>query len=392
MSNEGIVEPQKIISFLKRLRSINATIEIIHKNSKTKGNIRYVGDYSFEIFTQSPIDISDPIIELELPFENKIYHIRTEVLNKRDNVLLLIIPTKIEVWTKRKYPRKNVYGKLFMSISFIKPLDFSRIVEEKDEIPDNLKDIKTELDKDLPDLKKIVGMIIREIHKISEKYDFIFYKRGMSLPSSAIVSAYFRKPLFVEDTSNLESYIASYEGFNIITYGDYMRKMSWGETKVIEQIRKLRASFLEQNIRSFICVPIKVINDIIGFIVCKNTSKQFSIKDVIFVDALAGIVSEAYIKTKINATKNTGELSLQVIDISAGGIRFEVDSIMGKIMKVGDSIRTFINIEGRNIQAIARILRIDTTKNTKKLWVAGAFTFISPDDQQFILSYTTRDN
>lgn len=391
MIDEGIADPQKIVSFLKRLRSINATVEVIYKNSKTKGNVRYVGDYSFEVSTQAPIEIVDPMIELEISFENKIYNIKTEVLNKRDNILLLMMPTKINVWTKRKYPRKNVYGRLFINISFIKPIDYQNVVE-KGEIPENLKDIKEELDKELPDLRKIVSAIVREVQKISEKYDFIFYKRGMSLPSSAIVSMYFRKPLFVEDTSNLESYITSYEGFNIVTYGDYMRKMSWSESKVIEQIRKLRASFLEQNIKSLIYSPIRVINDVIGFIVCKSTNKKFSIKDVIFIDALTGIVSEAYIKNKINAIKNTGELSFQVIDISAGGIRFEVDDIIGKIIKVGDSIRIFINIEGRNIQTIARILRIDTTKNSKKLWIAGAFTFISPDDQQFILSYTTRDN
>ncbi|MCX8028391.1 MAG: DUF1577 domain-containing protein [Brevinematales bacterium] len=389
MLDEGIFESQKITAFLKRLRTINAVIEVIYQNTKTKASIRYVGDYSFEVYCQNPIEVNDPVIELELPFENKIYHIKTEVLNRRDNVLLLMMPTKIDVWTKRKFPRKNVYGKLFISISFIKPIDYS-MVSERNEIPDKLKNIKDELDKDVPDLKIIVSMVLKEIESIAEKYDFVFYKRGMTLPSSALVSMYFKKPLLVEDTSNLESYITAYEGFNIITYGDYMRKMSWNDEKVLEQIKKLRATFLEQNVKSFLCIPIRVIDDIIGFIFCRNSSRMFSIKDVLYISALGDVVSEAYVKNKINSLKNTGELQFPVIDISAGGVRFEVDGIISKLIKVGDSIRMFLNIEGRSIQTISKVLRIDTTKNLRKLWVATMFTFIAPDDQQFILSYTSK--
>lgn len=389
MIDEGIFESQKIVSFLKRLRSINATIDIIYKNLKTKGSIRYVGEYSFEVYSKDEFDISEPEIELELPFENKVYHIKTEVLNKRNNILLLMIPTKIDVWAKRKFPRKNVYGKLYLSLSFIKPIDYSSVVS-KEGIPENLKDIKEEIDKDLPDSRKIVSMVIREIEKVSEKYDFVFYKRGMTLPSSAIVSMYFKSPLLVEDTSNLESYITHYEGFNIITYGDYMRKMSWNEDKVIDQIKKLRASFLSQGVRSFVCVPIKVVNDVIGFIFCKSSQKNFTVKDVLYIDALGGIISEAYIKNKINAIKNTNELLFPIIDISAGGVRFEVDSLIGKLLKVEDSIRLFIQVEGKNIQTIGRILRIDATKNYKKLWIATVFTFIPPEDQQLLINFTTK--
>lgn len=390
MLEDGIFEIQKISAFLKRLRSINATIDIIYKNLKTKGSIRYVGEYSFEVYCKESFDIQNPSIDLELPFESKIYHITTEILNKRDNILLLMMPTKINVWAKRKFPRKYVYGKVYLSISFIRPIEYRSDVQNES-IPDNLRDIKMELDKDTPDIRKIISMVVREIEKISEKYDFIFYKRGMTLPSSAVISMYFKNPLFVEDTSNLESYITSYEGFNVITYGDYMRKMGWNETKVLDQIKKLRASFLSQSIRSFICVPIRILSDTIGFIFCKSSQRLFSVKDVLYIDALGGIVSEAYVKNKVNALKNTNEILFPVIDISAGGVRFEVDSILGKLIKVDDSLRIFMNIEGRDIQVIGKVLRVDTTKNSKKLWIATVFTFISPEDQQYLLNYTTKE-
>ncbi len=387
--DEGIFDIQKITSFLKRLRSINASIDVIYKNLKTKASIRYVGEYSFEIYCKDSLEITDLTIELELYLENKVYHIETEILSKRDNILLLMIPTKINIWTKRKFPRKNVYGKLYLSISFIKPLDYSP-PSSKEGIPENLRDIKEELDKDVPDLKKIIAMVIREIEKITEKYDFIFYKRGMTLPSSAIISMHFKSPLLVEDTTNLESYIINYENFKIATFGDYMRKAMWNSNKVIEQIQKLRASFLSQSIKSFMCIPINVLTDTIGFIFCKSSQKRFSIQDVLYVDALSSIISEAYIKNKINTIKNSNELLFPIIDISAGGVRFEVDSLVGKLLKPEDSIRLLMNIEGREIQTIGRILRIDTTKNSKKLWVATMFTFISPDDQQYVLNFTSK--
>ncbi|MFN4245408.1 MAG: PilZ domain-containing protein [Brevinematia bacterium] len=386
--DEGIFESQKILSFLKRLKSINATFEVIYKNTKTKASIRYVGEYSFEIYCKDAIEVTDPTIDLELYFENKVYHIKTEILNKRENILLLMIPTQINIWAKRKFPRKNVYGKLYLSISFIRPLEYSPR-SSLDKIPENLRSIKEELDKDVPDLRKIVAMIIKEVEKIAENYDFIFYKRGMTLPSSATVSMYFKRPLLVEDTSNLESYIIKYEPFEIVTYGDYMRKASWDENKVIDQIKKLRTSFLSQGIRSLICVPINVLSDTIGFIFCRSNQKKFSIEDVLYVSALSSIISEAYIKNKINTVKNTNELLFPIIDISAGGVRFEVDGIIGKLLKVDDSIRLLINIESREIQTIGKILRIDTTKSGKKLWVATMFTFISPDDQQYILRFTS---
>lgn len=390
MVGEDIVDPQKILSFLKRVKSINLTLEVMHGNVKTKGSIRYVGEYSFEIYCKDSIDISEPFVEVEIPLENKVYHIRTEVLNMRNNVLLLMMPTRIDVWTKRKFPRKNVYGRLYLSISFIKPVEYSSAVIRPEDIPENLRDLKEEIDKDVPDLKRVVSLVIREIEKVAEGYDFVFYKRGMTLPSSALVSMYFKSPLLVENTSNLECYIANYEGFNVITYGDYMRKMSWDENKVIDQIKKLRASFLSQGVKSFMCVPIRIMGDVIGFIFCKSSQKFFTVKDVMYVDALGLIISEAYVKGKVNAVRNAGEILFPIIDIGGGGVRFEVDSIIGKLLKPDDSVRVFFVIEGHKIQAIGRVLRIDTTKSNRKLWVAISFTFISPEDQQFILSFTSR--
>ncbi|MGC8766281.1 MAG: PilZ domain-containing protein [Brevinematia bacterium] len=389
MINEEIIDNQKIRSFLKRLRSANATVEVIYKNQKTKGSIRFVSEYSFEMFIQNPLQVTEPTIDIELPFENRVYHFQTELLNSKENTLLLMLPSKINVWLKRKYPRKNVYGQLFINISFIKPLESIEIIDIN-KIPENLRELKIELNKDNPDVKKVITMVIKEIEKITPNYDIILYKRGMTLPSSAIISRIFQKPLIVEDTSNLESYITMYDTFDIATYGDYMRKMAWSENKVMDQVKKLRSTFLSQNIKSFICVPIKVINDVIGFIFCRSADRKFSIKDVLYLDALSNIISEAYIKNKINSLKNAKELQIPVIDISAGGIRFEVDSILGKILKVDDSIRILLQIQNKSIQALGKIIRIDNTKNNKKLWVAAVFTFISPEDQQFILSFTTK--
>ncbi|MGC8964030.1 MAG: hypothetical protein ACP5KI_01515, partial [Brevinematia bacterium] len=76
--------------------------------------------------------------------------------------------------------------------------------------------------------------------------------------------------------------------------------------------------------------------------------------------------------------------------VSENSLRFEVDSILGKILKVDDSIRILLQIQNKSIQALGKIIRIDNTKNNKKLWVAAVFTFISPEDQQFILSFTTK--
>ncbi|MGB9621347.1 MAG: hypothetical protein ACPL4C_02770, partial [Brevinematia bacterium] len=204
MINEEIIDNQKIRSFLKRLRSTNATVEVIYKNQKTKGSIRFVSEYSFEMFIQNPLQVTEPTIDIELPFENRVYHFQTELLNSKENTLLLMLPSKINVWLKRKYPRKNVYGQLFINISFIKPLESIEIIDIN-KIPENLRELKIELNKDNPDVKKVITMVIKEIEKITPNYDIILYKRGMTLPSSAIISRIFQKPLIVEDTSNLES-------------------------------------------------------------------------------------------------------------------------------------------------------------------------------------------
>lgn len=387
--NEDIIDTQKIIAFLKRLRAVNSTLDVIYKNEKTKGTIRFVGEYSFEIFVQSPFQVVEPTIDIELPFENKIYHFQTEILNSKDQTLLLMIPSKINVWLKRKYPRKNVYGQIFMNFSFVKPIGTIEIIDI-DKIPQNLRDLKLELNKDNPDVKKVISMVLNEIEKITSNYDIIFYRRGMTLPSSAVISMMFQKPLLIEDTSNLESYITMYDTFNIVTYGDYMRKMSWSETKAMEQIKKLRSTFMSQGVKSFMCLPIKVIGDIIGFVFCRSIDKKFSVKDVMYVDALCSIISESYLKNRINSLKATSELQIPVIDISAGGIRFEVDNILGKMLKIDDSIRIFLQIQNKDIQTLGKIIRIDTTKSNKRLWVAAIFTFISPEDQQFLLTFTSK--
>jgi len=391
MSN-FIDDPNKILSFLKRLRASNINIDVIYQNKKTRGIVRYVGEFSFEVYCLTKFDIEKPEIEIEFNFEGKTYHFSTELLNQKDTVLLLMIPARIDIWIQRKYPRKNVYGQAFVSISFIKPIEYTSEIErlpELEGIPENLRDIKSELDKETPDLKKIVNMILREISKMSNSYDFIFYKRGMTLPSSAIISMIFKKPLLVEDTTNLESYITTYENFNIVTYGDYMKKANWDETKVLEQIKKLRSTFMSQNIRSFVCVPVRIKGDTIGFIFCKKSIGKFTLRDVVYLDALSSIISEAYIKEKINNLKNSKELKLPVIDIGGGGLRFEIDGIIGKLIKVEDALRLFIEIQNKNIQAIGKVIRIDTTKNSSKLWIACQFTYISPEDQQFLISITS---
>jgi hypothetical protein len=384
--NNFIDDPGKILSFLKRLRASNISIDVIYQNKKTRGIVRYVGEFSFEIYCLTKIEIDKPEIEIEFNFESKVYHFATEILNQKDTTLLLMLPARINIWAQRKYPRKNVYNQAFVSISFIKPVEYSSDLPQIEGVSENLKDIKSELDKDVPDLKRIVSMILREISKMSDDYDFVFYKRGMTLPSSAIISRLFRKPLLVEDTTNLESYITTYENFNIVTYGDYMKKANWDDSKVVDQIKKLRATFVSQNTRSFACVPVRVKNDIIGFIFCRKSNGRFIIRDILYLDALSYIISEAYIKGKINSLKNSRELKLPIIDIGGGGLRFEIDGIIGKLIKPDDVLRMFIEVYNKNLQTIGKVIRIDTTKSKNKLWIACQFTYISSEDQQFLVS------
>jgi hypothetical protein len=133
MSN-FIDDPNKILSFLKRLRASNINIHVIYQNKKTRGIVRYVGEFSFEVYCLTKFDIEKPEIEIEFNFEGKTYHFSTELLNQKDTVLLLMIPARIDIWIQRKYPRKNVYGQAFVSISFIKPIEYTSEIERLPEL------------------------------------------------------------------------------------------------------------------------------------------------------------------------------------------------------------------------------------------------------------------
>ncbi len=392
MEGNYISDPSKILFLLKKVKSYNISLDVIYSNLKTKGSIRYVGDYSFEIYTSDELKGSESVLTCEFLLESKLYNFQTEVLSLKSRNIMLMLPSSINIWVKRKYPRKNVYQKLFMRFSFVKPLDFSKTtVPLPENIPSELKELKSELDKDVPNMTRVIDLAVKRISKLVSRYEFIFYKRGMTLPSSAIIAGMFKRPLVVENTSDLESYIKTYEGFNIITYGDYMRKANWEDQKVVDQIKRLRAMFLSNNISSMVTVPIKIIDDVIGFLVCIKSQGMFSIKDVIYIDSIASLISEAYIKNSIYSTVSRESYTIPVIDISAGGLRFEIDNIIAKFLNINDSLRIFVKFPTREVQMIGQVVRIDTTKSNKKLWVAVSYSYISNDDSKYILDFTARE-
>lgn len=392
--NRNIITDEiEIKKILKNLRLYKSKVNIIIGNRKIEGYVKYVGEYAMEINLEEKIDIPEKTFtaNMEFEYEKALMVAKLDVVDRKENVITSLVPMMLKKLVKRRYPRKNVYGQIYMRFYILKKAskeDASLLYNIEKIASPNLQKVVEELLKDVPNIKNVIGYVLKEIkEKVSPNYKLIFYKPGQTLSTTSIIVKKYNKPLLVERADDLESYLKDYPNMDIITYGIFMRDQQWHEDKVIFEAKKQRASLMKSGIKSLICAPLKLFTHVIGFLWVYSFDKYFSPRDAIYVNALGEILCESFAKVKIKSMNLQGDFSVPVIDISAGGLKFEIDNIIGKFLQVGDELKMEVKIGYKIIPIVARVNRIDYNNN--RLWVAVEYVDIEDENRTYINQFVT---
>ncbi|MEM2538719.1 MAG: DUF1577 domain-containing protein, partial [Candidatus Methanomethylicia archaeon] len=146
-------------------------------------------------------------------------------------------------------------------------------------------------------------MIQDELGNISDLGELVLHKQGENLPLPVIIVSKYKKCLLVEDTQDDTSYFKKYSVNEVISLSNFMQDLQWSEEKIKEEIKKFKAFFTNNNIRSIAYVPIFLFENVVGHIrvasLLSKISKILTVRDVFYIKALADIVSEALAKSKL---------------------------------------------------------------------------------------------
>lgn len=388
MPKKVISDYTEITSTLKLLKAQQIPVKILFTEGETTGHIKNVLEHYIDIEIESPVKPENTSADVFFQINKEPYYFPMDIIMIEKKKISALIPSKIEVWYARKYPRVNVYGKVFAKF---KILHNPQKIADFQTMPLTLRDIYKELLKSIPDIPKVMKLIMEEINKVGEKGKLILYKSGEKIPTPALIAKIYKTPLFVEDTEDDASYTRDFPTDQIMSFGKFFLDKGWSYEKIKEEIEKLKIYYKSLNIKSIAYVPIILFNETVGHIECISNYRPLKLRDIYYLRALADIVSETIAKYKLFSMEQSKEFPIPVIDLGAGGLKFEAEQYMSKFIDVGTKLRIFINLEGKEIEAIGDILRLEYHKETKKLMVAVKFTEIPVDNQEYINKWVLKE-
>lgn len=393
MPEKVILDYGEIISLLKICKLYDIKLTLTFNNNRTTGKIIEISEYIMSIKADFEIPPSVKSIDISFELNKEPYHFKSDVVKIFSKDITILIPSQIEIWKPRKYERSICYGKVFCSINIIK--DLSENIRKKfSSLPPRLAPIFKEISKDTPNVSLIIKMIQDELVNISDLGELVLHKQGENLPLPVIIVSKYKKCLLVEDTQDDTSYFKKYSVNEVISLSNFMQDLQWSEEKIKEEVRKFKAFFTNNNIRSITYVPIFLFENVVGHIrvasLLSKISKILTVRDVFYIKALADIVSEALAKYKLFSLSSTNEFPLPIYDISPGGVKVEIEQFLAKFLEPGTKVKLNIKFnDGKIIYPKGKILRIDTEE--EKLFVAVEFENLDKTEEFIITDFVNKN-
>ncbi|EKR83469.1 DUF1577 domain-containing protein [Leptospira interrogans] len=345
-------------------------------------------------------------LRAKISFEimNILYQFEVIILEfMEDSIVQIRIPSELQAASFRKNVRVAV-DDLFMNyvILFRSLSGGGREIGRNIQVEQRFNSLMREIKKDNPDLRLINIIISEYISNISREYEIVFFSqhRGETFLDSFVRRH--DRPVFIPDTSLIINYIREDDGSESIGGNyreEYMRMvLENGQDYADNFFRELQKKEIREFVISYIVLPIRLFNDVVGYIrVYTSAMDRFSITpfQVGYLIELAEIFS--YSITKIFIRENNygnAKSGTRVVDISINGLLFEIEEKrIFQYLKKHNIIKIFIPVSEKILILRGEVVRYIVV-DEDRYHLGVNFFDSNPDDmlilQKYIFTRTRR--
>lgn len=345
-------------------------------------------------------------LRAKISFEimNILYQFEVIILEfMEDSIVQIRIPSELQAASFRKNVRVDV-DDLFMNyvILFRSLSGGGREIGRNIQVEQRFNSLMREIKKDNPDLRLMNIIISEYISNISREYEIVFFSQHRE---ETFLDSFVRRhdrPVFIPDTSLIINYIREDDGSELIGGNyreEYMRMvLENGQDYADNFFRELQKKEIREFVISYIVLPIRLFNDVVGYIrVYTSAMDRFSITpfQVGYLIELAEIFS--YSITKIFIRENNygnAKSGTRVVDISINGLLFEIEEKrIFQYLKKHNIIKIFIPVSEKILILRGEVVRYIVV-DEDRYHLGVNFFDSNPDDmlilQKYIFTRTRR--
>lgn len=381
---------EKINQLFTRLRMESRKVILRYDTLEFKGQVSSFNSNNLHLVVKGNVIPKGEKFHLQFMISGEYYFTEVETKKIQNKTIVVTMPLELEIRSIRRYPRAFVEGNVSARFKLLTNESApSTTGTTTSGAPPKLAGIYFEMQKNVPDIKKVLAMVGKELNNLGPVSEIKLHKENEQYSEEIKLVIRYNKPFLVANSTNPKSYVSEFPANDMINYSAFLkelRKSGWNNDQLREAIITRQKTLLSQGIRSIMVVPIKLFDNVIGHILIKtmqNDPKELRISDVYYVMALADIVSEALAKGKLFNLNTGKDYDIPVINISAGGVYLEVNSpYINKFLHEDMKLQLDIKIIKKEIQTSAEIRRIDYVDKTVRL--AIKFLQIDEESQKYI--------
>jgi hypothetical protein len=385
----SILEKKLIFQNLMKLKE---PLNIIINGIEYRGFIEEYDDDSITVRMDSPfIGDMDGQINTNFIFHNNYHYFTSTAQQIDEGRLQLIIPDKINKNMVRKYERVYVFGKVFLKMKIMirseKPeLEASSLIDERN--------IYKEIKKPQPAIDKILKGIKQLVSEYAQHFQLKVFKPGQPLSFEEQLLKDTKKIFLINNSYEDKLTERRYTEAEIFTVsGAFAYLISQGiprkkvEGKLLDLLQQKR----DNRVFSECLIPLLLGGEVVGYIrLINDVDYHRSIKQpfAIRTSSYGSVLVEALAKYNYFRIENGQDFSIPVVDISAGGLLFKIESLRIKqYIVVNTVLQMSIKFPVRQIEARGIVYRID--KNASEYGVK--FQEINEEDIKYIEGLVKRE-
>ena len=386
-----IKEEDRIDKILHRVKSDSRRITVRSGEKETHAAITTIDHRTLQLSPNGVFVPESTQLTISFMIGGDSYVGHVTILSSAGGYLIVDKPDSLENRVVRRTARIFVQGKLFSRFHIIPEENEHKEVNVAT-APPRLAPIFFELQRDVPDIRKILLMIGNELKTICPNTEIKLHKDGEPLAEEVQLVRRFKKPFWISDTTNAKDLIKDIVSNDIFNYSLLFKEMKSAgadDQKIGAEILARQKRYTDTGIASIIVVPVRMFESVIGHISLVSLMpvvRNFRISDVYYVMALADIVSEALAKARLFKLDTGAAFDIPVINIGSGGVYLAVNSqYIIKFLNVRMKLGLDLHIMNRVIETVSEIRRIDFSGDAAN--VALRFVQVKPDDQIIIEQY-----